>query len=242
MIPVAFPSTESIPEASVFLAHRAVPRLHGMGGMSRVRPILVVLAVVLAVHVALLLVWRREPEPVRMAVGDMQVAVHIVSPVPVAAAVPPPVSAKPIAKKAPAPVPLAERARTPVVAAPDLPAAAPAPAMVQAAAPVVVTAAPVLPDTEPDFKAAYLNNPPPPYPASARRMGMQGRVVLNVEVLAEGACGQISIHQSSGYAMLDNSALQTVKTWRFVPARHAGQAITQWSKVPIHFTLKDNEA
>ena len=73
-------------------------------------------------------------------------------------------------------------------------------------------------------------------------MGLQGKVVLNVEVLAEGLCGQANVHQSSGHEMLDNAALKTVKTWKFIPARQAGRAITKWFKVPIQFTLKDNEA
>ena len=103
-------------------------------------------------------------------------------------------------------------------------------------------AAPVIADTEPDYKASYLNNPPPAYPMVARRNGLQGRVVLNVEVLADGICGQINIHKSSGYAMLDNAALQTVRTWRFMPARQAGRAVDKWFMIPIQFYLKDNAA
>jgi len=75
---------------------------------------------------------------------------------------------------------------------------------------------------------------------AARRMGMQGRVVLNVQVLAGGVCGQINIQKSSGYAMLDAAALNTVKTWRFSPATQAGQKIDKWFMIPIQFSLKDN--
>jgi protein TonB len=114
----------------------------------------------------------------------------------------------------------------------------PVPAPVVAAAPVVD---PVEPVVEPDYKAFYLNNHLT-YPLAARRMGIQGRVVLNVEVLVEGVSGQVNLDQSSGYDMLDRAAMESVKTWRFIPARRAGLPITMWFKIPILFSLKENEA
>ena len=83
-------------------------------------------------------------------------------------------------------------------------------------------------------------NKAPSYPHIARRMGLQGKVVLNVEVLANGSCGQINIAQSSGHTALDNNALSAVKTWHFIPATQAGKAINKWHQVPIIFSLKDN--
>jgi protein TonB len=101
---------------------------------------------------------------------------------------------------------------------------------------------PIVLDAEPDYRADYLNNPRPPYPMAARRMGYHGKVVLNVEVLAEGKAGEVKLHQSCGYDILDNAAVQTVKTWRFSPARRFGQPVTQWFLIPIKFSLEDNEA
>ena len=101
---------------------------------------------------------------------------------------------------------------------------------------------PVVLDAEPDYRADYLNNPRPPYPMVARRMGFHGKVILNVEVLAEGKAGQVLLQQSCGHDILDNAAMQTVKTWRFTPARRFGQPVTQWFLVPIKFSLEDNEA
>ena len=124
------------------------------------------------------------------------------------------------------------------------------PAPMQSAAAVeqiaVATAAivdahePIPEASEPEYKASYLHNNPPAYPLAARRMGLQGRVVLHVEVLAGGKCGNIEIHKSSGYIMLDNAALETVKTWRFVPARQAGNSVDKWFMIPVQFSLKDN--
>jgi protein TonB len=119
------------------------------------------------------------------------------------------------------------------------------PAVKEVAPPVQQNATPPSPvvlDAEPDYRADYLNNPRPPYPMVARRMGYHGKVVLDVEVLAEGKAGDVKLHQSSGYDILDKAAMQTVKTWRFSPARRFGQAVTQRFLVPIKFSLEDSEA
>ncbi len=97
-------------------------------------------------------------------------------------------------------------------------------------------------ETEPQVQVGGYGptNKAPSYPLLARRMGLQGKVVLNVEVLANGSCGQINVAQSSGHAALDNNALSAVSTWHFVPATKDGKAINKWHQVPIIFSLKDN--
>lgn len=106
--------------------------------------------------------------------------------------------------------------------------------------PVAVAATPVaVAETEPDYKADYLHNPRPAYPLIARRMRYHGKVLLDVEVLSDGYAGQVRLHRSSGYDVLDNSALETVKSWHFTPAKRAGQVISKWFIVPINFTLEE---
>lgn len=94
-----------------------------------------------------------------------------------------------------------------------------------------------LPDREPDYRAAYLNNSQPVYPLAARRMGWQGRVVLEVEVLADGTAGEVIVQQSSGRDILDEAALRAVRSWRFIPAQVGGIAVTRRFQVPIAFNL-----
>jgi protein TonB len=91
--------------------------------------------------------------------------------------------------------------------------------------------------SEPDFKAAYLNNPKPPYPRMAVRQHVQGTVILTVRVLPDGRAGDVRIDQSSGNSLLDDSALNTVKSWRFTPARQGGVAVAAEVRVPIVFSL-----
>ena len=101
-------------------------------------------------------------------------------------------------------------------------------------APSVATAPLLLPRLD----AAYLQNPPPVYPPLARRMGEQGRVFLRVRVAADGLAQQVELKTSSGSPRLDNAALDTVKRWRFVPARQGDQAVAAWVVVPISFSLE----
>ena len=88
------------------------------------------------------------------------------------------------------------------------------------------------------YDVAALNNPKPPYPLAARRNGAQGRVVLSVQVSAAGAGGAVLLKHSSGHAVLDNAALQTVRHWRFIPARRGDAPVESWVDVPIIFRLE----
>ncbi|MEW5709466.1 energy transducer TonB [Pelomicrobium sp.] len=98
--------------------------------------------------------------------------------------------------------------------------------------------APLTPVTPPRFDAAYLNNPAPDYPALARRMGEEGRVLLRVLVTADGRASQVKLHATSGSARLDEAAARAVAQWRFVPARQGDQPVDAWVLVPVVFKLQ----
>jgi protein TonB len=86
----------------------------------------------------------------------------------------------------------------------------------------------------------YGINPKPPYPLIARRMETQGTVLLRVQVRVDRTVAEVQIAQSSGSALLDDSALQTVRdSWRFIPARLNGVPVESWVEVPIRFILGD---
>ena len=93
------------------------------------------------------------------------------------------------------------------------------------------------PLVESRYDVAALNNPKPPYPLAARRLGIEGRVVLRVHVLADGRCADVQLVRSSGSAVLDDSALTTVRRWRFLPATRAGTPVAASVDVPISFRL-----
>jgi periplasmic protein TonB len=87
----------------------------------------------------------------------------------------------------------------------------------------------------------YGVNPKPPYPFIARRAGIQGVVLLLVHVRVDGTVAEVRVAQSSGSALLDDSALRTVRdSWRFIPARRDGVPVESWVEVPIRFVLEDS--
>lgn len=87
------------------------------------------------------------------------------------------------------------------------------------------------------YDADYLKNPAPDYPSLSRRMREQGTVHLDVTVAPDGTAKQVKLSRSSGYTRLDEAALETVRRWRFVPARKGDEAITANVIVPIEFRL-----
>lgn len=189
---------------------------------------LTVVGIVVLAHLVLIYFWLSQPEPPKVAVNELSISFANVQ--------------RQQADVAPQPViePKREPRPEPRVFEPEAPQSVAEQAEEKPAAAVETPPSPVQLDAEPDYRADYLNNPRPPYPRVARRMGYQGKVVLNVEVLAEGRAGEVKLQSSSGYEILDNAAIQTVKTWKFAPARRFGQPVTQWFLVPIKFSLEDN--
>jgi len=160
----------------------------------------------------------------------------------------PPASSGPVnqARPTPAPVPVQKEApkeKTPPPSkdndAPAIPVPAQAPP--SSAQPVAPSSGGVAsaPTADADYKAAYLQNPKPPYPPLAFRARIEGKVILIAEVQPDGRAGQVRVLESSGNEMLDQSALSTVRQWRFTPARKDGVIVTQAVRIPITFSLKN---
>jgi TonB family protein len=85
----------------------------------------------------------------------------------------------------------------------------------------------------------YLNAARPSYPLMARMRGYEGMVVLAVEVLTDGRAGEVRIKKSSGYALLDQSALNAVRAWRFEPARKMDTPLVMTVDIPVRFSLSE---
>jgi protein TonB len=96
--------------------------------------------------------------------------------------------------------------------------------------------------TAPAFSGAYplhRENTPPGYPEIARLRGYEGVVLIALEILPDGRVGGTRISKSSGYAILDQSAVEAVKPWKFEPAKKSGKPYKIWVELPIKFVLHD---
>ncbi|MBP2636020.1 MAG: TonB family protein [Firmicutes bacterium] len=80
----------------------------------------------------------------------------------------------------------------------------------------------------------------PSYPPAARQAGLEGTVLLTIQILANGRPGDITVARSSGHTMLDEAAIAAVAEWRFVPAkdRSSGRSVDCTTSLPISFRLK----
>ncbi|WP_371381020.1 TonB family protein [Sporomusa aerivorans] len=79
----------------------------------------------------------------------------------------------------------------------------------------------------------------PVYPQSARQAGINGTVMLKVQVLEDGNPGRVTLSKTSGNDSLDEAAIAAVQQWRFVPARNrdTGRSVVCITTIPVSFRL-----
>jgi len=158
------------------------------------------------------------------------------TPPPAAGKTPPPPVEQPIV--APPPIVPTVAIASPVVKTPVLAPPPPqAPAAISAAPPSAVVSEIAAPVSAPDGSAKSLGNPSPKYPMDARRNHWEGTVRLRVIITPEGRVKDIAVAHSSGFDSLDEEALKTVRRWRFVPGKQAGEPVEAVGFLNIPFRL-----
>ena len=100
------------------------------------------------------------------------------------------------------------------------------------------------PEPEPEpvlekIPARLVKSERPDYPQEARKQGWEGTVVLRITVDTGGDVENVNIQESSGFAELDESAAQSVKTWEFDPAKLGDDPISSVVDMPIKFDLEE---
>lgn len=79
----------------------------------------------------------------------------------------------------------------------------------------VVSAAPSAERFVPDMPGDF---PDPPYPRWARQQGVQGRLLVLVDVAASGAPSSVAVRESSGHPPLDQHAVDWLRQqWTWAP-------------------------
>ena len=79
--------------------------------------------------------------------------------------------------------------------------------------------------------------PHPDYPREARRHSIEGVVVVELSIRADGSCSVNRILQSSGFPVLDEAVLATVSTWKYKPATEGGRPVTAVERIRFVFQL-----
>ena len=93
-----------------------------------------------------------------------------------------------------------------------------------------------------DFTLPVLGGDPVPihYPRWAVREGWEGTLVIAVEVLKSGEVGRWKVMRSTGYSLLDETAVNAIHQWHFHPGTEKGQPVVMCIQIPIHFELRDS--
>lgn len=251
--PASAPDSAVVPanvKPQALAAHPAKGRQIGGLGLA--------VTTVVALHISAIALWQnvpvtplpearkqtqvelvKPPEPVKPKEPEK---IEPPKPLPQKLAPPPKPVARPVVQPAPAPVP--QRAEAAPVSTPAPAVADPTPAAVTIPAPPAPAPAPVVAAPVPETVtqavgyAGYLHNPAPVYPANAQRMGLEGKVILRVRVLASGKAASVEVQASSGRKMLDEAAIAAVNGWLFSPSRRGQTPIDGWATVPIEFKLE----
>ena len=77
----------------------------------------------------------------------------------------------------------------------------------------------------------------PDYTDPARRAGLEGEVLLEMVVTAEGTVTDVRVLQRLG-AGLDERAIAAVQQWQFSPARRHGVPVAVLVEVAVEFRLR----
>lgn len=202
------------------------------------REVLISAVVALGCHALLLFGLRLEKGAVPLPVADTEVEVGLVAaapqaPAPPAAEVAPPPVAEPITEPMPEPLPEPAPKPRPAESRVAKPVPAPRGGTASGRGTPGISAGAGLANTKP----RYRSNPRPDYPAEARRLRQEGRVLLEVEVSAAGLPTSVALKRGSGVPSLDAAALAAVRRWTFEPARTAGVPVAARVEVPVQFDL-----
>lgn len=75
------------------------------------------------------------------------------------------------------------------------------------------------------------------YPVMLRQRGIEGQVLLRVQVNEHGHASAVQVQQGSGWRLLDEAARLVAQACPFVPARRGDQNLASWVEYPVRFAL-----
>lgn len=77
---------------------------------------------------------------------------------------------------------------------------------------------------------------PPVYPQVAIAARLEGTVILEATIDAQGVVQNVTVLRSM--PMLDKAAVEAVRQWRYTPTRLNGQAVPVIMTVTVTFSIK----
>jgi len=78
----------------------------------------------------------------------------------------------------------------------------------------------------------------PAYPAAAKTHGIEGRVLLDILIDRDGVIQDLTVR--TGHPWLAESALQTVRHWRYRPTTVNGIPVEVQTEIEVSYRLPDS--
>jgi TonB family protein len=85
---------------------------------------------------------------------------------------------------------------------------------------------------------AVIQKSSPEYTEQARRAGIEGTVLLRVEIGTDGRAHGIHVIRGLGFG-LDTKAVESVRQWRFQPATRDGIPVPAPATIEVNFKLSE---
>ncbi|MGV8931458.1 MAG: TonB family protein [Luteimonas sp.] len=82
---------------------------------------------------------------------------------------------------------------------------------------------------------------PPKYPADAAANRVSGKVVMIIDVAADGSVADARVERSQPTGVFDQVTLDAVKSWRFEPTMKDGKPVAGQVRVPVTFEMDRDE-
>ncbi len=83
--------------------------------------------------------------------------------------------------------------------------------------------------------------PAPRYPVAAAQQGIGGKVLLVVDVAADGSVRGVEIEKSEPAGVFDAATLEAVKQWKFEPASENGKPVAGRVRIPVDFEVEKKD-
>lgn len=95
------------------------------------------------------------------------------------------------------------------------------------------------PSARDNFPISDIHNPSPEYPEMGVFLGYQGDVIVRIRVSAKGESVGVEILRSSGHKVLDDSAANALRKWRFTPSKHDNTPMNDSVIITVSYVLYD---
>lgn len=107
------------------------------------------------------------------------------------------------------------------------------------ARPVAPCSVPIVPVQSLDDPPRLIRLDPPVYPEIARQLGHEGVAVTELVVDWDGTVCEAAMAESSGYAELDQAAVDAARTALYAPIRRQGRLVRTTVRMPMRFSLNE---